>query len=194
MECFLEKGFRKTTIGDIARRCELTNGALYLYFKNKDELILIIMTQISNTFADLLEEQISSGQSGFDQLKKGLWLYQYTFREKRRYHQLDAEFNHLFAKAYPDSPRLERYYKANLRVFNYFKKALALGIKDGSLSLPSGLGSSQGDEAVHMLLNVINSYVEKLSLRKDLMEQEQGIALEEELERFLGFLLGSLAS
>ena len=34
---FLEKGFTAATISDIASSCELTNGAIYLYYKNKDE-------------------------------------------------------------------------------------------------------------------------------------------------------------
>jgi AcrR family transcriptional regulator len=35
---FLRKGFRSTTIGDIAKETELSTGAIYQYFKSKDEL------------------------------------------------------------------------------------------------------------------------------------------------------------
>lgn len=35
---FLEKGFRETTMEEIAKECELAVGTLYFYFKNKDEL------------------------------------------------------------------------------------------------------------------------------------------------------------
>ena len=37
-EVFLLKGFRSTTIEDIARKAELSPATIYQYFKNKDEL------------------------------------------------------------------------------------------------------------------------------------------------------------
>jgi AcrR family transcriptional regulator len=37
-EMFLLKGFRSTTMEDIAKKAELSTGAIYLYFRNKDEL------------------------------------------------------------------------------------------------------------------------------------------------------------
>lgn len=37
-ELFLEKGYDSTTMADIAHRVELSPGALYKYFKNKEEL------------------------------------------------------------------------------------------------------------------------------------------------------------
>jgi AcrR family transcriptional regulator len=37
-EMFLAKGFRSTTMKDIAKKAELSTGAIYQYFKNKDEL------------------------------------------------------------------------------------------------------------------------------------------------------------
>lgn len=43
-----------------------------------------------------------------------------------------------------------------------------------------------------MFLNVLNSYVEKISLRRTLMEGEQGISMEEELRDVISFLIESL--
>ena len=37
-EIFLQKGFQSTTIGDIAKKAELSTGAIQQYFKSKDEL------------------------------------------------------------------------------------------------------------------------------------------------------------
>ena len=44
-----------------------------------------------------------------------------------------------------------------------------------------------------MLLNVINSFVEKLSLRRKLMEEKQQVSLKYELNDFLVFLKKSLS-
>ena len=39
---FSEKGFNKATMDDIAGEAELSPGTLYLYFKNKEELYLVV--------------------------------------------------------------------------------------------------------------------------------------------------------
>lgn len=39
MICFSRKGFTETTIPDICREAQLSTGAVYRYFKNKDDLI-----------------------------------------------------------------------------------------------------------------------------------------------------------
>ena len=38
-ECFAEKGYRETTMRDIARRMNTSTGVIYRYFKNKDEIL-----------------------------------------------------------------------------------------------------------------------------------------------------------
>jgi AcrR family transcriptional regulator len=39
MMCFARKGFTETTIVDICREAQLSTGAVYRYFKNKNEII-----------------------------------------------------------------------------------------------------------------------------------------------------------
>lgn len=41
-ECFIEKGFRKTSMRDICRAAKLSPGAVYNYFTGKDEIIKAI--------------------------------------------------------------------------------------------------------------------------------------------------------
>jgi AcrR family transcriptional regulator len=189
---FLEKGFNKTTIADIAKACELTKGAIYLYFKNKDELILMTMTRISNGFADLLKERCLPTLNGYEQVRACLDLYRYTFKYLRPYHVLDGQFNTLYDRSYPESSRLKEYFSANKRVFDAMKAAFLKGQEDETVKLPLTRGENCIERSVHMILNVTNSFVEKLSLRMDLMEQEQQLSLEEELEDFLTFLTASL--
>ncbi|MFN7928166.1 MAG: helix-turn-helix domain-containing protein [Blastocatellia bacterium] len=40
LECFLQYGFAKTSLDDIAKRAQLSRPLLYLLFKNKEELFL----------------------------------------------------------------------------------------------------------------------------------------------------------
>ena len=40
LECFLQYGFAKTSLDDIAKRAQLSRPLLYLLFKNKEELFV----------------------------------------------------------------------------------------------------------------------------------------------------------
>jgi AcrR family transcriptional regulator len=42
IECFSEKGFHQTSMQDIVDKSDLSPGAIYLYFKSKDEIIKTI--------------------------------------------------------------------------------------------------------------------------------------------------------
>ncbi|MBN2658686.1 MAG: TetR/AcrR family transcriptional regulator [Spirochaetales bacterium] len=193
-QLFLEKGFARTTIGDIARACELTNGAIYLYFKNKSEIILIIMTRISRSFGDLLEQNDDTSASGIARAEKLLSVYKKSYREYHNYHVLDGQFNVLFDKEYPDSPYLAEFFRANDRVLEIFTDMFRMGFSDGTIRFPGKDKDPDPEQSAHMFLNVLNSYVEKLSLRKELMEKEQNISMDEELDRFIDYLAASLRS
>ncbi|MBB6480221.1 TetR/AcrR family transcriptional regulator [Spirochaeta isovalerica] len=191
---FLEKGFARTTIGDIARACELTNGAIYLYFKNKSEIILIIMTRISRSFGELLEKADDPSASGIVKAERLLGVYKHSYREYHNYHVLDGQFNVMFDKEYPDSPYLTDFFRANSRVLEIFTEMFRKGFSDGSIRFPGQVSAPDPEQSAHMFLNVLNSYVEKLSLRKELMEKEQNISMDEELNRFVDYLVASLRS
>ena len=132
---FHEKGFLETTISDIAGECELTNGAIYLYYRNKDELVVKVMTGISESLGNLLEAEAGTSfkNNGHSRLHKLLKVYSRTFREFRSYHRLDAQFNLMFRTSYPETPLLEDYFKANKRVLDVVTEAVSAGLADGSV-------------------------------------------------------------
>ena len=150
------------------------------------------MTKISNSFADLLDEQNTKGGTGFERVSRLLNVYKRTFREFHHFHVLDAQFNIVFDTEYPDTPYLDEYFKANSRVLDIFISVIQAGISDRSVNISFKGDRNIAERASHMFLNVLNSYVEKLSLRKQLMEAEQQIPLENELDDFIDYLIQSL--
>jgi AcrR family transcriptional regulator len=46
---FAEKGFHDATIRQVAKRAGIADGTIYLYFKNKDDLLLGIMDRLNET-------------------------------------------------------------------------------------------------------------------------------------------------
>lgn len=50
-ELFLQKGFGKTMVSDIAGKVGAAQGTFYYYFKSKDEVLAAILERIWNRFA-----------------------------------------------------------------------------------------------------------------------------------------------
>jgi len=45
VEVFAQKGFHQARVSDVARRAGIADGTIYLYFKNKDDLLLSIFEE-----------------------------------------------------------------------------------------------------------------------------------------------------
>src|SRR5512147_1085226 len=48
-QVFAEKGFHDATIRQVAKRAGIADGTIYLYFENKDELLIGIMDRVNET-------------------------------------------------------------------------------------------------------------------------------------------------
>ncbi|MDM5193933.1 TetR/AcrR family transcriptional regulator [Bacillus hominis] len=52
---FIQNGFQKTTITQIIKHAETGYGTAYVYFKNKDDLLIVLMEDVMNRFYDIAE-------------------------------------------------------------------------------------------------------------------------------------------
>jgi TetR/AcrR family transcriptional regulator len=57
-ETFFAKGFNATTMDEIAHKAELSKGALYLYFTNKEELYVSVMSEGLSILFERTEEAL----------------------------------------------------------------------------------------------------------------------------------------
>jgi|GEM_PF-485209 len=68
---FIEKGFEKTTIDEIAKSIDISKGSVYLDFKNKDEILLAIAERLVIFLIEQLEEQVkNAGAPYLENLKR----------------------------------------------------------------------------------------------------------------------------
>ena len=54
MDIFYEKGYSKTTFDEIAKRINLTKGAVYWYFRNKPDIVAALINDFATRYMDLL--------------------------------------------------------------------------------------------------------------------------------------------
>ncbi|OQR56771.1 TetR/AcrR family transcriptional regulator [Bacillus sp. CDB3] len=56
---FIKNGFQKTTITQIIKHAETGYGTAYVYFKNKDALLIVLMEDVMNRFYDIADRSFS---------------------------------------------------------------------------------------------------------------------------------------
>ena len=54
MDIFYEKGYSKTTFDEIAKRINLTKGAVYWYFRNKPDIVAALINDFSDRFMEVV--------------------------------------------------------------------------------------------------------------------------------------------
>jgi AcrR family transcriptional regulator len=66
---FAKKGFFNTSISDIVKETGLPVGSIYTYFKNKDEIVRVIVEEGWNDLQTRLEKALSSTSSAKQKIK-----------------------------------------------------------------------------------------------------------------------------
>lgn len=63
---FAKKGYHRTSIEEIADLAEVSTGAVYFYFKNKEDLLIKLMHEIGHQLRKLLGEALKKADFSFD--------------------------------------------------------------------------------------------------------------------------------
>jgi TetR/AcrR family transcriptional regulator len=82
MAIYDEEGYHAITMEKIAERCELSRASLYLYFKNKDEILINAIVEHTEYFTDLLQDLYDNRELLKYKLLEELWGRFILFYEK----------------------------------------------------------------------------------------------------------------
>jgi TetR/AcrR family transcriptional regulator, fatty acid metabolism regulator protein len=69
VEVFAAKGFKSARIADIARRAGVADGTIYLYFRNKEDILLSIFEEKMDLLLRDLRETIDRYEDPYDQMR-----------------------------------------------------------------------------------------------------------------------------
>jgi TetR/AcrR family fatty acid metabolism transcriptional regulator len=64
LEAFAEKGFYNTKVSEIAGKAGVADGTIYLYFKNKDDLLISLFEDRMDWIIDRLETELAAIDGG----------------------------------------------------------------------------------------------------------------------------------
>jgi AcrR family transcriptional regulator len=80
---FMKKGFRAVTVDSIAQRAQLSKGAIYLYFKSKEEIYAQVLIRDIEKFHDRVADIFHSGDSASEVLVRFAQIYTDFFLYER---------------------------------------------------------------------------------------------------------------
>ena len=75
---FLEQGYRRTSMGELAKRLNITKPALYYYFKNKEQILVDCYGHGISAIESGLDSALVSRGTGFDKVKAYIEAYATT--------------------------------------------------------------------------------------------------------------------
>jgi len=69
VKVFAEQGFYQSTISQIAREAGVADGTIYLYFKNKDDILVQFFKYKTKLVFDRFREEVDKADNCFDKLR-----------------------------------------------------------------------------------------------------------------------------
>ncbi|MCB5250376.1 MAG: TetR/AcrR family transcriptional regulator [Candidatus Cloacimonetes bacterium] len=70
IENFAKNGFHNTSMSDIAKSAGVADGTLYLYYKNKDDLMIKVFNEMVDEKLELIQEAIKDEKNPLEKLYK----------------------------------------------------------------------------------------------------------------------------
>lgn len=130
----LEHGVGALTMQDIAAACELSKATLYLYFKNKDAILLEILEDAASVFVDYTRSRIPEKATGLRALH-ALWSSYLTLYGESEDVVVLTGIKNYIEPGFPLSQDMRngRFGAAMDKMVNLIAGVLRLGMADGSL-------------------------------------------------------------
>lgn len=130
---FAAKGFAQATMDDIAAEAQLSKGTLYLYFKNKDDLLLALASRSVETAVEELERVAGSALGGTDAIRAMLgYQARHILDRPRMFRMMIAQISGEH-EVDASVPSFERHRALVSRITAAFAGVIERGQRDGSL-------------------------------------------------------------
>ncbi|HVO67682.1 MAG TPA: TetR/AcrR family transcriptional regulator [Syntrophales bacterium] len=155
---FFEKGFKSVTVDSIAKKAELSKGAVYLYFKSKDEIYSQILLNDIGKFHEKVSGLLESGGKASDMLLQLSSIYvDFFLRDRELFRILITFMLHANHSNLPDDLR-DHIIKSTNKSVDVIEEIFRYGIDRGEF-LPT-VNIRQIRNALWGLLNgIVSLYI-----------------------------------
>ena len=104
IKLFCEKGIQQTSITEIAKSAEVAKGTIYLYFKNKEEIVFTIWDILSEQHHEFFQKNITENMSAKEKILE--YLNFNEFKEDVDKEQVLKLFQHFVSSMLIDETQL----------------------------------------------------------------------------------------
>ncbi|MEN6320290.1 MAG: TetR/AcrR family transcriptional regulator [Syntrophaceae bacterium] len=155
---FFDKGFKSVTVESIAKKAELSKGAVYLYFKSKDEIYSQILLNEIDQFEKKITDLFTGDKQASEMLFRLSSIYVDFFLKDRELFRILMTFMlHANHSNLPEDFRRNIIKSMNVSI-DVIEKIFKYGIDKGEFS--PGINTRQIRNAVWGLFNgVISLYI-----------------------------------
>jgi AcrR family transcriptional regulator len=130
---FHDKGFEDATMDDIASVAEYSKGALYFYFKGKNDLCLAIVNKNLIQIKEMFTEILNSNCSGLESFKRLVLAY-IDFQKKHPYYSKSiSNFRSYHLNCEVDNDYMIQNTTINNDINEVIKNIIIKGLKDYSI-------------------------------------------------------------
>ncbi len=133
---FAKYGLEQTSMDRIAQEAELAKGTLYLYFKNRDELLMALLVHDFSQLIDEIEATIALRETPQEQLIAipGCF-YEFSCNNEVFYKMITHLNMQALVAKQDDSEHLEHFREVNLRMMSLITGVVRRGISQGVFHL-----------------------------------------------------------
>lgn len=132
---FFSRGVENATMDEVAEIAELSKGTLYLYFKNKSDLLHAIMARALELLYTMFEKAARKQKLGMDKIRVIGEAYYEFFKTKPDYYTilLHEEKNPLSPQELEKNLAMSQCHDTGTKILELMEKAAQTGMKDGSI-------------------------------------------------------------
>lgn len=183
----IEKGYFKTTMGDISQESGLSRRTLYLYFKSKEEISLEIVKQAFKSLENMVinaSETKTTGYKKLESIKKAyLEYYKSNFSEFYFTIFFDFKINTQIIQ----NKDAKECFSTLSSIVDVIENCIIEGIKDGSIS--ANIENTR--KRAIAILNLVHGTMQKMAVRKEIINKYVGFSTEQLIDETFQILFQS---
>jgi TetR/AcrR family transcriptional regulator len=132
---FFSKGMENATMDEVAEKAELSKGTLYLYFKNKEELLHGIVARGLEILLKMFHTAVKKEEKGIDKIKAIGRAYTEFYKTEPDYYGalLHQETHAYDPETVTEDSNLALCLGLGEEIFGMMRQVVEVGIKDGSI-------------------------------------------------------------
>jgi AcrR family transcriptional regulator len=171
---FSDKGFHKSTMNDIAAMSDLSRRTLYLYFKNKEEILLTIAENSLEKELKNMDHIFNSDKTGLECILYFIESYKKEFMFENSNYQLLPNFTLCINELGEDNEVVEKVKQTVNTIRELIAKLLERGSKDGSIRAIKNYNKTAA-----VLISLVHSFILSVDVDNALLTKALNLDPEE---------------